>query len=134
MGCGESEQAGGYSLEVKKRVVTELFMLEFEGHGDRILEYAHVSGENRGLGFSAILPHRRPICMLNRPVSRGASGEYKQLFSYQDLVIQHFDLGMARYIQALVWQSNTAQKFQNASRSHSAKLVKSRPSRSWSKA
>ena len=30
-----------------------IYLLEFEGHGVRILEYAHVGGGNRGLAFPA---------------------------------------------------------------------------------
>ena len=49
-----------------------VLVLELEGHGVGILGYAHVGGGNRGLGYSQFW---RPICMINRPVSRGASGE-----------------------------------------------------------
>ena len=50
-------------------------VLEFEGHGVRILEYAHVGGGNRGSEIPSLLPHRQLIRMLNRPVSRGGSGD-----------------------------------------------------------
>ena len=54
-------------------------------------KYAHVSGGNRGPGIPSLLPHRQPICMLSRPVSREASGESSNpflIYSFQVFVFQ----------------------------------------------
>ena len=37
--------------------------------------YAYVGAENQGPGIPSLLPHWRPICMSNRPVCKGTSGE-----------------------------------------------------------
>ena len=57
--------------------IPHIEVLKFEGHGDRILEHAHVpcGGGEQGPRIPSLLPHRRPIYMLNRPGSRGLSGD-----------------------------------------------------------